>query len=140
MTAVTGTVRAQWEPLRRALREDDKALQRRLVRLRDAAGLPTEVSALRVFDVICWRGRVKTLGSDTTLSRRRVLSPWHGSWHEPGVTGGRTGPPRPGGVPGRTLADTGAHVGSRPPEAGAQVRILPGARKLSYSNYGQTAP
>jgi len=53
--AITGTLRAQWEPLHRALREDDRALQRRLVRLRDAAGLPTEVSTLRAFDVICWR-------------------------------------------------------------------------------------
>jgi len=55
MAAVTGTVRAQWEPRPRALRADDQVLQRRLVRLRDAARLPTEVSTLRVFDVICWR-------------------------------------------------------------------------------------
>jgi Family of unknown function (DUF6308) len=55
VAAVTGTHDTQWEPLRVALREQDGALQRRLLRLRDAAGIPAEVSALRVFDVICWR-------------------------------------------------------------------------------------
>jgi hypothetical protein len=53
-SAVTGTGERQWEPLRRALREDDFALHRRLVRLREAAGVPAEVSAVRVLDVICW--------------------------------------------------------------------------------------
>lgn len=52
---VTGTHQNQWEPLRTALRDDDKALHRRLVRLRDEAGLPAGISPLRVFDVICWR-------------------------------------------------------------------------------------
>lgn len=53
-SAVTGTGERQWEPLRRALREDDFALHRRLVRLREAAGVPAEVSAVCVLDVICW--------------------------------------------------------------------------------------
>ncbi|RZT79061.1 hypothetical protein EV382_2257 [Micromonospora violae] len=55
VAAVTDTVPAQWEPLRTALRANDCALHRRLLRLRDAAELPTEVSALRILDVIAWR-------------------------------------------------------------------------------------
>ena len=55
VAAVTNTRKQQWEPLRVALREENKALHRRLLRLRQAAGLPGEVSALRVFDVMCWR-------------------------------------------------------------------------------------
>ena len=43
-----------WEPLRRRLRADDAALHRRLLRLRDQAGLSPSVTALRVFDVVCW--------------------------------------------------------------------------------------
>jgi len=41
-----------WEPLRLALRANDDALHHRLLRLRTAAGLPEQISALRVFDVI----------------------------------------------------------------------------------------
>lgn len=55
VVAVTGTRARQWEPLRAALRADDAALQRRLLRLRDRAGLDERISALRVFDVIAWR-------------------------------------------------------------------------------------
>jgi hypothetical protein len=55
VSVVTGTVEEQWEPLRLALRANDMALQDRLMRHREAAGLPDEVSALRVFDVIAWR-------------------------------------------------------------------------------------
>lgn len=54
VAAVTDTVQAQWEPLRVALNADDKALHHRLLRLRDQAGLPDAVSALRIFDVIAW--------------------------------------------------------------------------------------
>ncbi len=43
-----------WEPLRQALRANDAALHRRLLRLRDKAGLSPSVTALRVFDVVCW--------------------------------------------------------------------------------------
>ncbi len=42
-----------WEPLRAALVADPN-LQARLLRLRDKANLPDEVSALRVFDVVAW--------------------------------------------------------------------------------------
>ena len=52
---------------------------------------------------------------------------WDGSWDELQTLGGRRGPERPSKGPGRTLGDAAAHAGSRPPEAGAQVRILPGA-------------
>ncbi len=51
----TGTEKNLWEPLRQALRADDRALQQRLLRLRTAAGLPDDVTPLRVFDVIAWR-------------------------------------------------------------------------------------
>lgn len=61
---LTGTWGSQWEPLRLALRDDDRALHRRLVRLRAAAGLPGQVTALRVLDVICWmEGKGKGLGA-----------------------------------------------------------------------------
>ncbi|MCG5470460.1 DUF6308 family protein [Micromonospora sp. LAH09] len=55
VAAVTDTVPAQWEPLRAALRANDCALHRRLLRLRNVAQLPAEVSALRILDVIAWR-------------------------------------------------------------------------------------
>lgn len=43
-----------WLALHAALREDDAALHRRLLELRQAAGLPETVSALRVCDVAVW--------------------------------------------------------------------------------------
>ncbi|WP_239770356.1 DUF6308 family protein [Streptomyces sp. CL12-4] len=43
-----------WFALHAALREDDAALHRRLLELRQAAGLPETVSALRVCDVAVW--------------------------------------------------------------------------------------
>ena len=55
VSRVTNTVDSQWEPMRIALRADDLALQSRLLLLRQAAGLPEEVSALRVLDAIAWR-------------------------------------------------------------------------------------
>lgn len=54
VAAVTGTAKHQWEPVRLALRQDDLALHHRLVRLRDAAGLPQDIDALRVLDVLAW--------------------------------------------------------------------------------------
>ncbi|PYC66752.1 hypothetical protein C7C46_30995 [Streptomyces tateyamensis] len=45
-----------WLSLHSALREDDGALHRRLLGLRQAAGLPESVSALRVCDVVVWMG------------------------------------------------------------------------------------
>lgn len=51
---VMGLEEAQWVPLNAALRADGHALQQRLLALRDAAGLPASVSALRVLDVIAW--------------------------------------------------------------------------------------
>ncbi|MFJ8540283.1 DUF6308 family protein [Streptomyces sp. NPDC093591] len=43
-----------WLALHAALREDDAALHRQLLELRQAAGLPETVSALRVCDVAVW--------------------------------------------------------------------------------------
>ncbi|MET7903909.1 DUF6308 family protein [Streptomyces sp. NPDC005355] len=43
-----------WTDLRTALREDDAALHHRLLGLRQSAGLPETVSALRVADVAVW--------------------------------------------------------------------------------------
>ncbi|MFD9590140.1 DUF6308 family protein [Streptomyces sp. NPDC059980] len=45
-----------WLALRTALREDDAAVHRRLLQLREVAGLPGTVSALRVCDVAVWMG------------------------------------------------------------------------------------
>jgi hypothetical protein len=54
VAAVTDSTKGLWEPLRIELRKDNKALHRRLLALKAQADLPTEVSALRVFDVIAW--------------------------------------------------------------------------------------
>jgi hypothetical protein len=43
-----------WLALHTALREDNAALYRQLLELRQAAGLPETVSALRVCDVAVW--------------------------------------------------------------------------------------
>ncbi|PZM90623.1 MAG: hypothetical protein DIU79_13815 [Actinobacteria bacterium] len=44
-----------WGSLHAALRADDHALHHRLIRLHDQLGLPPQISALRVFEVIAWR-------------------------------------------------------------------------------------
>ncbi|MFD7630546.1 DUF6308 family protein [Streptomyces sp. NPDC059851] len=51
---VLGRPQSFWLDLRAALRADDHALQRRLTALRQDAGLPGTVSALRVCDVVLW--------------------------------------------------------------------------------------
>lgn len=43
-----------WHDLRVALRAEDRAVHRRLLELRTAAGVPDTVSALRVCDVVVW--------------------------------------------------------------------------------------
>lgn len=70
---VTGTERDQWVPLRAALAADDRALHARLLRLREAAGLPGLVSSLRVFDVVCWmEGKDKGYRRPTASVRART--------------------------------------------------------------------
>ncbi|ANS32610.1 hypothetical protein R1CP_40150 (plasmid) [Rhodococcus opacus] len=54
VSQVLGTERAHLNPVREALRADDGALHRRLLSIREEAGLPEGISALRVFDVIAW--------------------------------------------------------------------------------------
>jgi hypothetical protein len=54
VSIVTATPGQQWEPMRQALRENDLALHHRLLRLRADADLPTQVSALRILDVVSW--------------------------------------------------------------------------------------
>ncbi|MFC8453102.1 DUF6308 family protein [Kitasatospora sp. NPDC057223] len=51
-----GHPRPFWLGLHAALREDDGALHRQLLELRQIAGLPDTVSALRVADVAVWMG------------------------------------------------------------------------------------
>lgn len=51
---VLGTRERHWEPVRAALHADDQALHRRLLRLRDSASIPQQVSALRILDVLAW--------------------------------------------------------------------------------------
>ncbi|WP_249353645.1 DUF6308 family protein [Rhodococcus sp. USK13] len=51
---VLGTERSHLNPVREALRADDAAVHHRLLSIREEAGLPEEISALRVFDVIAW--------------------------------------------------------------------------------------
>jgi hypothetical protein len=45
-----------WLALHAALRENDRALHRELLALRQVAGVPETVSALRVCDVAVWMG------------------------------------------------------------------------------------
>ncbi|KXF53529.1 hypothetical protein AXA44_44265 [Rhodococcus sp. SC4] len=54
VSQVLGTERSHLNPVREALRADDGALHHRLLSIREEAGLPDEISALRVFDVIEW--------------------------------------------------------------------------------------
>ncbi|MGB3764527.1 MAG: DUF6308 family protein [Ornithinimicrobium sp.] len=51
---VTHTKREQWEPVRVALRADDRALHQRLVHLHSEARLSSQVPPLRVLDVVAW--------------------------------------------------------------------------------------
>ncbi|RYE38605.1 MAG: hypothetical protein EOP24_46555 [Hyphomicrobiales bacterium] len=70
VSEVLGTDRAHVNPVREALRADDGALHRRLLSIREEAGLPEEISALRVFDVIVWMdGKNRGLGERSELGR-----------------------------------------------------------------------
>lgn len=51
---VLNTEKVHRDPIREALRADGGALHARLLRIRAAAALPDEISALRVLDVISW--------------------------------------------------------------------------------------
>ncbi|MBW4818438.1 hypothetical protein KTN60_30655 [Rhodococcus qingshengii] len=65
-----GTERAHLNPVREALRADDAALHHRLLSIRGEAGLPDEISALRVFDVIAWMdGKNRGLGERADQGR-----------------------------------------------------------------------
>ena len=65
VSQVLGTERSHLNPVREALRADDGALHRRWLSIREEAGLPEEISALRVFDVIAWMD-----GENRGLGRR----------------------------------------------------------------------
>ncbi|WP_368680428.1 DUF6308 family protein (plasmid) [Rhodococcus opacus] len=70
VSQVLGTERAHLNPVREALRADDAALHRRLLSIRKEAGLPDEISALRVFDVIAWMdGKNRRLGEPSDQER-----------------------------------------------------------------------
>ncbi|WP_306303787.1 DUF6308 family protein [Rhodococcus wratislaviensis] len=70
VSQVLGTERAHLNPVREALRADDGALHYRLLSLRKEAGLPEEISALRVFDVLAWMdGKNRGLGERAQLGR-----------------------------------------------------------------------
>lgn len=51
---VLNTVAVHRDPIREALRADSGSLHTRLHAIRSKAGLPDQISALRVLDVICW--------------------------------------------------------------------------------------
>ncbi|MGW5344003.1 DUF6308 family protein [Streptomyces sp. NPDC004050] len=62
--------------LRAALRADGRALQRGPADLRQAAGLPGTVSALRVCDVVVWmHHRWTTSGAAAPDRQRTILKP-----------------------------------------------------------------
>ena len=57
-------------PVQEALRADDGALHHRLLSIREETGLPEEIFALRVFDVIAWMdGKNRGLGDGSDLRR-----------------------------------------------------------------------
>jgi len=51
---VLGGTGVLWSPMHAALREEDRALHERLLRVRARAGLGESSSVLRVFDVLAW--------------------------------------------------------------------------------------
>ncbi|WKN61062.1 DUF6308 family protein (plasmid) [Rhodococcus opacus] len=70
MSQVLGTERSHLNPIREALRADDGALHHRLLSIREEVGLPEEISALRVFDVIAWMdGKSRGLEECSDLGR-----------------------------------------------------------------------
>ena len=70
VSQVLGTERAHLNPVREAFRADDAALHHRLLSIRKKAGLPEEISVLRVFDVIAWMdGKNRGLGERSDLGR-----------------------------------------------------------------------
>ncbi|WP_255221504.1 DUF6308 family protein [Rhodococcus wratislaviensis] len=70
VSQVLGAARAHLNPVREALRADDGALHHRLLSIRGEAGLPAEISALRVFDVIAWvDGKARGLGEPSERGR-----------------------------------------------------------------------
>lgn len=70
VTAVLGTAKRHLVPVRDALRANDCQLHHRLLRIREAAGLPDTISALRVFDVIVWmHGKDKSVPANTASHR-----------------------------------------------------------------------
>ena len=66
----------------------------------------------------------------------RGHSAWDVSWSEPQNTGGHQTHRTRTESPARRREDRGDHEIYRSPEAGAQVRILPGALRLNCSYYG----
>ncbi|WP_342338997.1 MULTISPECIES: DUF6308 family protein [unclassified Rhodococcus (in: high G+C Gram-positive bacteria)] len=59
------------------MRADDAALHHRVLSIRDAAGLPEEISVLRVFDVIACRCRRRSCaigGEDVCWDRDGAIS------------------------------------------------------------------
>jgi hypothetical protein len=51
---VLGGTGVLWSPMHAALREEERALYERLLRVRAGAGLDESISVLRVFDVLAW--------------------------------------------------------------------------------------
>jgi Family of unknown function (DUF6308) len=51
---VLGGTGVLWSPMHAGLREEDRALLERLLRVRARAGLDESISVLRVFDVLAW--------------------------------------------------------------------------------------
>ena len=49
-----GAPRSYWQALNHDLRSEDKRLHRKLLRIRQDAGIGNDISALRVFDIVTW--------------------------------------------------------------------------------------
>jgi hypothetical protein len=53
--AVLGHPKQFWFSLQATVAANDRALYRRLLSIREAAGVGDDISSLRIFDVVCWR-------------------------------------------------------------------------------------
>jgi hypothetical protein len=81
--------------------------------------------------------RRSTSTTTPTLRARgpRTRPEWNASWSQPQHTGGHRRHRTRTESPGRTPEGVGDHDLHRSPEAGAQVRILPGAPPVTCDNY-----
>lgn len=76
--------KSHWQPLSTAFQANERALWRRLVGIHGAAGLSSEVSTLRIFDVLSW---MEGAGyADRIVARAEIVPPDDGTQRDVDVT------------------------------------------------------